>query len=55
MKPGDEDGAGGALGALQGAMMPVGCMLGLVAGLFWLVMIGLAIFIGWILSLPSPK
>jgi hypothetical protein len=36
-------------------MAPIGCMMGAVMALFWLTMIGLALMIGWIMSLPSPK
>jgi hypothetical protein len=43
-----------AASTLSAAMAPMGCLMGLIAALFWLTMIGLAIFIGWIISLPSP-
>jgi hypothetical protein len=43
-----------AASALSAVYMPIGCMMGLIAALFWLTMIGLALFIGWIISLPSP-
>lgn len=40
--------------AVAGAMMPIGCLMGLVAALFWLVMLGFVLFCAWILTLPSP-
>jgi uncharacterized membrane protein len=40
-----------AAGPLVAAMMPMGCLMGLVAGLFWLVMISLFLFCAWIWTL----
>jgi hypothetical protein len=44
-----------AASALSGAFAPMGCMIGAVIALFWLTMIGLAIFCLWVWSLPAPK
>jgi hypothetical protein len=44
-----------AASSLSAAMAPIGCMMGALMALFWLTMIGLALMIGWIMSLPSPK
>jgi hypothetical protein len=45
----------GIAGALSALYLPMGCMMGLIVGLFWLVIIGLALMCGWIWSLPNPK
>ena len=45
--------ASAATGPLMAALMPMGCLMGAVAALFWLTMILLAIFCAWIVSLPA--
>ena len=46
--------ASAAASAFTDALAPMGCLMGLVQALFWLTMIGLALFCAWIWSLPSP-
>lgn len=46
--------ASAAAGSLSAAFAPMGCLMGLVAALFWLTMIGVVLFCAWIWSLPSP-
>jgi uncharacterized protein (DUF2062 family) len=36
---------------LVAAMTPMGCIMGLIAALFWLVIIGLLMFCAWIWSI----
>lgn len=50
-----EAAASAAASAFTDALAPMGCLMGLVQALFWLTMIGLALFCAWIWSLPSPK
>ncbi len=53
--PQNEALARAAAAPLVAAMAPMGCLMGLIGALFWLTIIGLAIFCAWIWSLPSPK
>jgi hypothetical protein len=40
-----------AASSLSGALAPMGCLMGAVMALFWLYLIGLALFIGWVIGL----
>jgi hypothetical protein len=41
-----------AASQLSAALAPMGCLVGIIQALFWLVMIGLIIFCAWVWSLP---
>jgi hypothetical protein len=43
--------AAAAVSQLSAALAPMGCLIGIVQALFWLVMIGLIIFCAWLWSL----